>query len=119
MAEDILTAIPTHLRQRVQDHLARLRAFNAGIARMRALEQRFGSPGRYEWEFRLQRELQAQESVVWLGQFTALAQTNGVDPEAVYMALGGCPALEPWSPAARAWCREASPAAPACLLPES
>ena len=56
MAEDILTAVPSLLLQRVKDHLARLRAFNAGIARMRALEQRVGSPGRYEWEFRLQRE---------------------------------------------------------------
>jgi hypothetical protein len=108
-----------HLRRRVQDHLARLRAFNAGIARMRALEQRVGSPGRYEWEFRLQREPQAQESVAWLDRFAALAQTNGVDPDAVYAALEGCPPLEPWSPAAQAWRREAPPAAPAYLAPES
>jgi hypothetical protein len=119
MAEDILTAIPTHLRQRVQDHLARLRAFNAGIVCMRALEQRVGSPGRYEWEFRLQREPQAQDSVAWLDRFAALARKNGVDPETVYVALGGYPALEPWSPAARAWCRETPPSAPARLFPES
>jgi hypothetical protein len=112
MAEDILTAVPTHLLRRVQDHLARLRAFNTGITRMRTLEQQLGSPGRYEWEFRLQREPQAQESVAWLEQFATLARTNGVDPEAVYTALGGCPPLEPWSPAARAWCRETPPASP-------
>src|SRR5262245_20500098 len=112
MAEDILNTVPTHLLRRVQDHLARLRAFNAGIARMRALEQQIGSPGRYEWEFRLQREPQAQESGTWLERFAALAQTNGVDPAAVYAALGGCPSLAPWSPAARAWCREAPPASP-------
>jgi hypothetical protein len=113
MSEDILTAVPSLLLQRVMDHLARLRAFNAGIARMRALEQRVGSPGRYEWEFRLQREPQAQESVAWLDRFAALARTNGVDPEAVSTALGGRPALEPWSPAAQAWRREAPPTAPA------
>jgi hypothetical protein len=119
MTEDSLTAVPTHLLRRVKDHLARLRAFNAGITRMRALEQRVGAPGRYEWEFRLQREPQAQESVAWLERFTALARTNGVDPEAVYAALGGYPALEPWSPAARAWRREAPPAAPGCQTPAS
>ena len=113
MPDDIRTTVPAQLLQRVQHHLAGLRAFNAGIARMRVLESRLGSPGRYEWEFRLQREPQAQESVAWLDRFAALARTNGVDPEAVYAALGGCPALEPWSNAARAWCREAPPAAPA------
>jgi hypothetical protein len=112
MAEDILAAVPAQLVQRVQHHLAGLRAFNAGIARMHTLEQRVGSPGRYEWEFRLQREPQAQESMAWLEQFASLARTNGVDPEAVYAALGGCPSLEPWSPAARAWCREAPPTSP-------
>jgi hypothetical protein len=106
MAEDILTTVPTHLLRRVQDHLARLRAFNGGIARMRTLEQRVGSPGRYEWEFRLQREPQAQESVAWLEQFATLARTNGVDPEAIYTALGGGPSLEPWSPASQAWQRK-------------
>ena len=102
MAEDILTAVPPLLLQRVKNHLAHLRAFNAGITRMRALEQRVGSPGRYEWEFRLQREPQAQDSVAWLDRFTALARTNGVDPDVVWIALGGRPAIEPWSPAAQA-----------------
>ena len=117
MAEDILTTVPAQLLQRVQHSLARLRAFNAGIARMRTLEQRVGSPGRYEWEFRLQREPQAQESVAWLDRFTTLARTNGVDPEAVYAALGECPSLEPWSLAAQAWRRETAPEAPASPAP--
>lgn len=72
---------------------------------MRSLEQRVGSPGRYEWEFRLQRELQAQETVAWLDRFAALARTNNVDPDAVFAALGGRPVLEPWSPAAQGWQR--------------
>jgi hypothetical protein len=74
--------------------------------------------GRYEWEFRLQREPQAHDSVAWLDRFAALAQTNGVDPHAVFTALGGRPALDPWSPAAQAWRRETPPAAPSGLPPE-
>ena len=43
---------------------------------MRALESRVGSAGRYEWEFRLQREPQAQESVAWLDRFATLARAE-------------------------------------------
>ena len=89
----------------VSAHLACLRDFNDGVLCMRSLEQRIGSSGRYEWEFRLQREPQAQESVAWLDRFTALARTNNVDPDAVFAALGGRPVLEPWSPAATSWQR--------------
>jgi hypothetical protein len=103
--EAILTTVPPAILRQVQSHLARLRAFQAGIARMRALEQRVGSAGRYEYEFRLQREPEAQQSVAWLDRFAALARTNGVDSEAVFTALGERPALEPWSPAALAWQR--------------
>jgi hypothetical protein len=105
MDNTILTAVPALILQRVRQHLAGLRAFNAGIARMRALEQRVGSPGRYEYEYRLQREPAAAQSVAWLDYFAALAHTKGVDPEAVFTALGGRPTLEPWSPAALAWQR--------------
>jgi hypothetical protein len=101
----ILTAVPPQILRRVQSHLASLRAFNAGVVRMRTLEQRVGSSGRYEYEFRLQREPEAQQSVAWLDRFAALARPNGVDPEAVFTALGERPALEPWSPAALAWQR--------------
>ena len=105
MENTILTAVPARILQRVRQHLAGLRAFNAGIARMRALEQRVGSPGRYEYEYRLQREPAAAQSQAWLDDFATLARIKGVDPEAVCTALGGRPALEPWSPAARAWQR--------------
>jgi hypothetical protein len=105
MPDDLLIAVPPQILQRVQSHLAALRAFNAGIARMRALEQRVGGAGRYEYEFRLQREPEAEQSQAWLDRFAALARTNGVDPEAVFTALGERPALEPWSPAALAWPR--------------
>jgi hypothetical protein len=104
--DDILHEVPRHLLTRARQHLAGLQAFNAGIARMRALEQRVGSPGRYEWEFRLQREAEAQQSVAWLEQFATLAREHGIDPDALFAALGGCPTLEPWSPAAQAWQRE-------------
>ena len=100
---DVLNDVPAPILQRARQHLAGLREFNAGITRMRTLEQRVGGAGRYEYEFRLQREPEAQQSVVWLDRFATLARTNGVDPEAVCIALGGRPALEPWSPAARAW----------------
>jgi hypothetical protein len=103
MDNAILIAVPPQILQRVQSHLTALRAFNAGITRMRALEQRVGGAGRYEAEFRLQREPAAAQSQAWLERFATLARTNGVDPEAVFTALGGRPALESWSPAARAW----------------
>jgi hypothetical protein len=105
MPDDILTAVPTAILRQVQSHLAALRAFNTGVARMRALEQRVGGAGRYEYEFRLQREPGTEQSQAWLERFAALARTNGVDPEAVFTALGGRPTLEPWSPAALVWPR--------------
>jgi hypothetical protein len=100
---EMLTAVPPQILQRVQAHLAALRAFNAGVTRMRTLEQRVGGAGRYEFEFRLQRESAAHQSGAWLDRFAALAHTKGVDAEAVFTALGGRPPLEPWSPAALAW----------------
>jgi hypothetical protein len=103
--DDILTEVPMHLLKQTRQHLACLKAFNAGIARMRSLEQRVGSPGRYEYEYRLQREPDAQQSVAWLDRFAAQARKHGIDPEAVFAALGGRPTLEPWSPAAQAWQR--------------
>jgi hypothetical protein len=102
---DVLTNVPALILQRVRQHLAGLRAFNTGIARMRALEQQVGSPGRYEYEYRLQREPAAAQSQAWLDDFAGLARTKGVDPEAVFTALGGRPVLERWSPAARTWQR--------------
>lgn len=104
--DESLPEVPRHLRTQVRRHLACLQAFNAGIVRMRALEQRVGSPGRYEYEFRLQREPNARQSVAWLDRLVALARQHGVDPEAVFTALGGRPALEPWSAAAQAWQQE-------------
>jgi hypothetical protein len=106
MEHDCLTEVPAQILQRVQAHLAALREFNAGIARMRALEQRVGSPGRYESEFRDQREPAARASVTWLDQFAVLARQNQVDPEAVFAALGGRPLIEPWSAVAQAWRQE-------------
>jgi hypothetical protein len=104
--DDILREVPRYLLTQARQHLASLQAFNAGMSRMRALEQRVGSPGRYEYEFRRQRELDAQQSVAWLDHFAALAREHGIDPEAVFVALGGRPPLEPWSLAAQAWQRE-------------
>ena len=104
--DDIIREVPRYLLTRARQHLAGLQAFNAGITRMRALEQRVGSPGRYEWEFRLQREPDAQRSIAWLDQFATLAREHSIDPEAVFAALGRCPPLEPWSPAAQAWQKE-------------
>jgi hypothetical protein len=101
----ILSAVPPAILRQVHAHLARLHAFNAGVARMRTLEQRVGAPGRYESEFRLQREPEAEQSQSWLDRFATLARTNNVDPDAVFTALGRCPTLEPWSPAALAWQR--------------
>jgi hypothetical protein len=105
----LLLAVPTAILRQVRRHLACLQEFNAGIARWRALEQRVGGAGRYEYEYRLQREPEAQQNVAWLDHFATLARNNHVDPEAVFTALGGRPALEPWSSAAHAWRREDPP----------
>jgi hypothetical protein len=99
----ILHEVPRRLLEQAKRHLASLHAFNVGIARWRALEQRVGSPGRYEYEYRLQQEPDAQQSVAWLERFATLAREHDVDPDAIFTALGGRPTLEPWSPAARAW----------------
>jgi hypothetical protein len=102
----ILHEVPRRLLEHAKRHLARLHAFNAGIARWREMEQRVSAPGRYEYEFRCQRELEVQQSVAWLDRFAVLAREHDVDPEAIFTALGGRPALEPWSPAAQAWQRQ-------------
>lgn len=102
---DVLNDVPASILQWVTAYLADLREFNAGIARMRALEQRVGGAGRYEYEYRLQREPAAAQSQAWLDRFATLARTKEIDPEAVFTALGGRPALAPWSPAALAWQR--------------
>ena len=104
--DESLRKVPMRLLEQAKRHLACLHAFNAGIARWRAMEQRVGTPGRYEYEFRCQREPEAQQSVAWLDRFATLARDNGVDPEAVFAALGGRPAMEPWSSAAQDWQRE-------------
>ena len=69
--------------------MARLRAFNAEVMRLRALEQRGGAPGRYAWEYRLTVGPQAQQAAAWLNRFATLAQRNGVDQDAVFAARGG------------------------------
>jgi hypothetical protein len=99
----ILHEVPRRLLEHAKRHLASLHAFNAGIARWRAMEQRVSAPGRYEYEFRCQRESEAQQSVAWLDRFAVLAREHDVDPDAIFTALGGRPTLEPWSSAARAW----------------
>jgi hypothetical protein len=104
----ILREVPWRLLEQVKGHLASLRAFNAGIARWRAMEQRVSAPGRYEYEFRCQREPEAQQSVAWLDRFAVLAREHNVDPDAIFTALGGRPTLEPWSSAAQAWQRQDS-----------
>jgi hypothetical protein len=103
--DTLLREVPRHLLTLAKEHLVGLQAFNAGIARMRTLEQRVGSPGRYEYEYRLQREPDVQQRVAWLDDFAAQAREHGVDPEAIFTALGGRPTLAPWSPAAQAWQR--------------
>jgi hypothetical protein len=103
---DVLHKVPASILQRVTAHLACLHEFNAGIVRWRTLEQRIGSTGRYEYEYRLACETAAQQSQHWLDTFATLAQKNDIDPEAVFAALGGRPILAPWSPAALAWQQE-------------
>jgi hypothetical protein len=62
MRHDILNQMPHTILQSVTHHLEVLSDFNAEVLRARGLEQMVGSPGRYEWEYRLVHEAQAQAS---------------------------------------------------------
>ncbi len=103
MSQNILDQIPPTILQSIRRHLEVIHGFNTEVRRARDLERMVGSPGRYEWEFRLAREPQAQASTAWLAQCATQAATRGIDAQTVYATLSTTPTLLPWSDAAQAW----------------
>ena len=99
----MLERIPSTVLRQVRTRLSEIAAFNGEIERWRAPEARLGQAGRYEYEYRVACEPQVQQAHAWLARFAEAARRNGMDPAAVYTALGSTPAIAPWSAAARAW----------------
>ena len=107
MATDRAT-IPPRVRERVASALAQLRRWNASLEQARAMEQVAQAPGRYEYEIRYTASgatarQQLAQAEATLATFETLAPANGVDPEMVYAALGGRPALLPEGAHVPAW----------------
>jgi hypothetical protein len=97
---EILSQVPTRTLGRVQHALQQLHAWNTAVSQARRMEAVAHQPGRYEYDLRYgtaeaPRRAGVAKALTTLTTFEALAQANGVDPEAVYAALGGKPALLP------------------------
>jgi hypothetical protein len=104
----VLTLIPPRVLGRVQQALQHLHAWNTTLGHARGMEAVAHQPGRYEYDLRhgvteAPRRARVAEALTTLATFEALALTNGVDPEAVYAALGGKPALLPEGAHVHAW----------------
>lgn len=100
----ILEQIPPHILHTVHAMAQQITDFNASILRMRALDARFGSPGRYERDVRDEKEaFLHQHALAYLARFEPVARAKGIDPQDVYTALGVDSTLLPWSDAARHW----------------
>jgi hypothetical protein len=105
---DILKQIPHAVLSHVKWALGAIAQFNDAIRQCRAIEAHTGSAGRYEWEYRTGPTGQAaadraHQAVQRLDAFTKRARQQGIDPEAVIMALPGETTPLPWSDAASAW----------------
>lgn len=100
----ILDQIPKHILSTLQEMLGRIGEFNQTVERMRGIGARFGAPGRYEYEFRTEKEATLLEGPQrFLARFEAQCVLKGIDPQRVYQALLMTPHVLPWSDAARKW----------------
>lgn len=105
---DILADIPCGVLGQVQRAFRTFHTWNDTIKDVRRAEALAGAPGRYEYDIRYGSAgagtrmpvAQAHET---LRRFESEAVTHGVDPEAVYAALGGKPALLPEGPYVHEW----------------
>src|SRR5262245_19711166 len=91
---ELLDKIPSTIQGRVGTALWTIRDWNRSIRNAREMERFCGCPGRYEWELRFARERRfqrelVQRAIAYLEKFAPLARQNGLDPEAVYVELGG------------------------------
>ena len=105
---DILADIPCRVLGRVQHAFRQLHAWNDAIKQARRMEVRAGAPGRYEYDLRYGSDgaslwQQIAKAEATLALFETVAATNGVDPEAVYAALGGKPTLLAEGPQVHKW----------------
>jgi hypothetical protein len=105
---DILTDVPPRYVGRVQGALRQIHTWNDAVHHARRMEALAGSPGRYEFELRYSTGEQARrtpldQALATLADFEHLARQHGVDPDAVYQALGGKPVPEPEGPHVHDW----------------
>lgn len=96
-------ALPPHILTRVAHHVRQLGAFNAGVASARRTDALYQGHGRYEWEYRVTHEAEADASLTALAQVEARAATHGISLEELYAHVDGKPAKEPWSAGAQTW----------------
>lgn len=96
-------SIPPRVLHAVAFHARTITAFNAAVADTQRMGALFGSPGRYEWEYRSRHEPEAEAALAALAAIEALAATNAVALEDLYAHCGGRPQKTPWSVAAQSW----------------
>jgi preprotein translocase subunit YajC len=109
-AETTPATIPEYVKDAVKLNAERIHYFNEEVERLRKLGQRFGSPGRYEYEYRTEHEHQFDANVDKLKYIEGLAEKNGFSLEQLYAHVeGGRPEKIPWSMAASAWGRPREP----------
>lgn len=97
--------IPPRIRDYVAAHSGTIIRFNTAVADCQRLGQQFGSPGRYEWEYRLAHEEEADAALAALAKVEALAANNNVSLDDLYAHCGGRPVKQPWSADAQTWQR--------------
>jgi hypothetical protein len=100
-----MPTIPLSIRDRIGFHVRTLTRFNAAVTQCRAMGVQFGSPGRYEWEYRLAHEHEVEPALTALAKIEVMATAVGVSLDALYAHVGEKPVVLPWSPEAMQWRR--------------
>lgn len=98
--------IPDRVCTHVAFHVGAIRRFNEAVRQCQQTGEMFGAPGRYEWEYRLKAEAQADEALTALAQVETLAHANGTPLDELYAHCGGKPEKTPWSAEALTWRRD-------------
>jgi hypothetical protein len=95
--------LPLRVLRVIEHQLHTVREFNTEVLRYRSLDQQLGANGRYEYEYRSSAHVRVQLATHRLDDLAVVMRRQGHDPETLFAALGGRPALEPLSPEAAAW----------------
>jgi len=98
MKDDAIRAVPERVREQVRRALAALTRWNQAVMDVRKAEEVGGDHGRHEYDLRhgvsgTTHRHHLHQALTMLATVETLAQHNAVDPEAVYVSLGGKPAL--------------------------